>query len=233
MKKILLIASLMACSAMAFADATKGEATQNTTVTTGSSAVSTSNGGAGGAGGSSTSSGNTSGNITVGCLVNCASTDQGSKDAAAAAVTVATINAGAAKEIAAINADARIKNTPSVNGPPLTSSNDTCMGSASGSVNAPGIGVSLGKTYTDANCVMLKNSRELWNMGMKAAALALMCKDADNREALELTGFECPQTTKARNGNMAVQQHAQASQEQYTDPIVRARLGLPPLTEAK
>lgn len=231
MKKILLIASLLACSATAFADGTKGEATQTTTVQTGSSA--TANGGAGGSGGAATSAGNTSGNVTVGCLVNCASTDQGQKDAAAAAVTVATINAGAAKEIAAIAADARIKNTPSVSGPPLTSSNDTCMGSASGSVNAPGIGVSLGKTYTDANCVMLKNSRELWNMGMKAAALALMCKDADNREALELTGFECPQTTKARNGNMAVQQHAQASQEQYTDPIVRARLGLPPLPASK
>lgn len=180
------------------------------------------------------------GDVQIGCLVNCASTDQGAKDAADASVTVATINAGASKDIAKMNADAAkeiagkaIRNTPSVNGLPLTSSNDTCMGSASGSVNAPGIGVSLGKTYTDANCVMLKNSRELWNMGMKAAALALMCKDADNREALELTGFECPQTTKARNGNMAVQQHAQASQEQYTDPIVRARLGLPPLPASK
>lgn len=112
-----------------------------------------------------------------------------------------------------------VKNVPSVSGPPLTSSNDTCMGSASGSVNAPGFGVSLGKTYTDANCVMLKNSRELWNMGMKAAALALMCTDEANRTALELTGYECPQTTKARENK----------NEQYTDPIVRHRLGLPPL----
>jgi hypothetical protein len=89
-----------------------------------------------------------------------------------------------------------IKNVPSVNGPPLVSSNDTCMGSASGSVNGPGFGLGFGKTYTDANCVLLKNSRELWNMGMKAASMALMCKDADNREALELTGFVCPQTAR-------------------------------------
>lgn len=33
---------------------------------------------------------------------------------------------------------------------------------------------------------------------MKAASLALMCTDSANREALELTGFECPQTTKAK-----------------------------------
>jgi hypothetical protein len=126
-----------------------------------------------------------------------------------------------------------LRNTPSVGGPSLTSSNDTCMGSASGSANGPGFGVSIGKTYTDTNCVMLKNSRELWNMGMKAAAMALMCTDAANKEALELTGYECPQTTKARKGNMAVQAAVFPSQEQYTDPIVRARLGLAPLPEAK
>ena len=91
-----------------------------------------------------------------------------------------------------------VRNTPSVNGPSLVSSNDTCMGSASGSANVPGFGLSVGKTYTDTNCVMLKNSRELWNMGMKCAALELMCTDSANKEALELTGFECPQTTKAK-----------------------------------
>ncbi len=116
-----------------------------------------------------------------------------------------------------------------MNGPALTSSNDTCMGSTSGSANAPGIGLSFGTSWVDGNCKMLKNSRELWNMGMKAAAMALMCNDPDNREALESTGYECPQTTKARKGNAAVQAAAQPSQEQYTDPIVRARLGLPPL----
>jgi len=35
-------------------------------------------------------------------------------------------------------------------------------------------------------------------MSMKAASLALMCNDKENREALELSGQECPQTTKAR-----------------------------------
>lgn len=92
---------------------------------------------------------------------------------------------------------ARIKNVPSVGGPSLASSNDTCMGSVSGSLNVAGFGGSLGKTYKDDNCVMLKNSRELWNMGMRAAALARMCMDADNRDALEMTGFKCPQTEKA------------------------------------
>lgn len=112
-----------------------------------------------------------------------------------------------------------IRNVPSVSGPPLISSNDTCMGSASGSVVGPGFGVSMGKTYTDTNCVTLKNSRELWNMGMRAAALALMCKDEDNKDALEVTGFICP----------VKQQSSAVQSEQYTDPIVRARLGMPAL----
>lgn len=91
-----------------------------------------------------------------------------------------------------------VKNVPSVSGPPLTSSNDTCMGSVSGSLNVAGFGGSYGSTYKDDNCVMLKNGRELWNMGLRGAALARLCMDADNREAMELTGFECPQTTRDR-----------------------------------
>lgn len=93
-----------------------------------------------------------------------------------------------------------IKNTPSVNGPNLTTSNDTCMGSTSGSINVAGFGFGAGSSWTDKNCVLLKNSRELWNMGMKAAALARMCMDQDNKDALEMTGFECP-TKKANSSS--------------------------------
>lgn len=138
----------------------------------------------------------------------------------------AALDRAAAIEIARLNQT--VKNTPSVSGPALTSSNDTCMGSSSGSVNAPGIGVSLGTTWVDENCKMLKNSRELWNMGMKAASLALMCNDAANREALEITGFECPQTTKEKTTvRMSTSiQTPTASVNGYTgnDPIVKARM---------
>lgn len=87
-----------------------------------------------------------------------------------------------------------IKNTPSVGGPPLTTSNDTCMGSTSGSVNIAGLGIGGGSTWTDTNCKRLKNARELWNMGLKGASLALMCLDDENRYALLATGYECPST---------------------------------------
>jgi len=80
--------------------------------------------------------------------------------------------------------------------PSLTSSNDTCMGS--GSVGAAGVafGLSLGTTYTDENCKMLKNARELWNMGFRGAALARLCMDETNRQALEASGVRCPAEKK-------------------------------------
>lgn len=96
-----------------------------------------------------------------------------------------------------------MKNVPGVIAPSLTSSNDTCMGSSSLGAAGVGFGVSIGSSWTDDNCVMLKNSRELYNMGMKGAAMARMCMDAKNKEALELTGFVCPQTKKEQDAAKA------------------------------
>lgn len=123
-----------------------------------------------------------------------------------------------------------VRNTPSVSGPPLVSSNDTCMGSVSGSLNVAGFGGSLGTTYKDVNCVMLKNSRELWNMGMRGAALARMCMDSENKEALEITGFVCPQTEREKARAVEA---AKDERPEVTDSLVRSRMGLKPLVAAK
>jgi hypothetical protein len=90
-----------------------------------------------------------------------------------------------------------LKNVPAIGAPALITSNDTCQGSTSGGVAVAGFGFSLGSTWTDNNCLMLKNSRELWNMGFKAAAMARMCMDDLNKEALEVTGFKCPTKKEA------------------------------------
>ena len=154
-----------------------------------SSASPTSNAAGGNAAGGTASANPTAsanGTINVGCLTNCGANETDKEIAAghdAAIITAAGVTQ-------------TIKNTPALFAPALTSSNDTCMGSTSGGVSTPGFGLSIGSSWVDTNCKMLKNSRELWNMGFKAAALALMCTDATNKEALELTGFECPQTTR-------------------------------------
>lgn len=108
----------------------------------------------------------------------------------------------------------KLKNVPSIGAPALTSSNDTCMGSTSAGVSVAGFGISFGSTWTDANCVMLKNGREMWNMGMRAAAIARMCMDEKNKESLEITGTKCPQTEakeKAEADKLAARAAAKAA----------------------
>lgn len=228
MKKTLLIVAMMAFASASFAGGVDQQQQQQTSVVSGSESA-------------ASNAGNTQTIVFEAAQpVDTTSRDLlDDKNAAldrATALELARVNGETARAVA----NSAIRNTPSMNGPALVSSNDTCMGSASGAVSAPGFGLSLGKTYNDTNCVMLKNSRELWNMGMKAAALALMCNDSANKEALELTGFVCPQTEKANKQAAAAQAPAPVvaktstpaattvASSGYTgnDPIIKARLGL-------
>lgn len=156
---------------------------------TGGTSSSTSNSGGGTGGTALASAGSsTSGvtnNVAIGCVDNCGSNNP---DRIAADKEIAAGHDQAARDVA----DSRIRNTPSMFGPALVSSNDTCMGSTSGSLATPGLGVSFGSTWVDDNCKMLKNSQALWNMGFKAASVALMCNDEKIKAALELTGYTCP-----------------------------------------
>lgn len=72
--------------------------------------------------------------------------------------------------------------------PQLVAGLDTCMGSSSSAIQGPSFGVSLGSTWKDVDCRVLKNGRELWNMGMRAAALATLCTDDTTRYAVAVTG---------------------------------------------
>jgi hypothetical protein len=78
--------------------------------------------------------------------------------------------------------------TNSAFAPALTSSNDTCMGSSSLGATGMSFGVSLGSTWTDSNCKLLKNARELWNQGNHAASMALLCTDDDVKYSISVSG---------------------------------------------
>ncbi|WP_232096901.1 MULTISPECIES: hypothetical protein [Comamonas] len=127
---------------------------------------------------------------------------------------------GTSKNIVEYSGTYTLKNVPSVSGPNLTTSNDTCMGSSSGSANGPGFGVSFGTTWTDEHCKRLKMSRELWNKGMKAASLAMDCMDPAARVALEITGSKCPQSMTAdeRRNNYGPDASAQGSATPAVSP---------------
>jgi len=71
---------------------------------------------------------------------------------------------------------------------PLTTSNDTCMGSTS--VGGQGItfGISFGTTWTDKDCVRRKDARFLYNTQNSNLSLGLMCNKPEIRQLVERTG---------------------------------------------
>ena len=85
----------------------------------------------------------------------------------------------------------------------LTSSNDTCMGSTGIGGQGMSFGFSVGTTWTDSNCIMLKNARELKMQGHEKAAKARLCMDSDNAMAFELAGEPCPRALKTSQAALA------------------------------
>lgn len=82
---------------------------------------------------------------------------------------------------------------PSAIAPSIQSGgNDTCTVSYSAAVQTQILGVSGGGHIRDMNCERLKNSKTLYNMGMKVAAVALMCQDETVYKAMEMAGTPCP-----------------------------------------
>lgn len=70
--------------------------------------------------------------------------------------------------------------------------NDLCTTGTSGAVQTQILGVSSGGTVRDLNCERLKNAKTLYDMGMKVAAVAVMCQDRRVWDAMWNAGTPCP-----------------------------------------
>ena len=90
----------------------------------------------------------------------------------------------------------------------LTSSNDTCMGSSGVGGQGMTFGFSVGTTWTDKNCVMLKNAREMKNQGHDKAAKIRLCMDEDNAIAFAAAGAPCPRALKTAQNAAAMMKDA-------------------------
>ena len=92
------------------------------------------------------------------------------------------------------NVTQEIKSPPaSAIAPSLQSGgNDTCTIAATGAVQTQILGISGGTHIRDMNCERIKNSKQLYNMGMKVAAVALMCQDPKVFDAMMMAGTPCP-----------------------------------------
>jgi hypothetical protein len=83
---------------------------------------------------------------------------------------------------------------PSAIAPQFGSGNnsDLCTISSSGSVQTQILGISVGTTYTEENCLRLKKAQKLYMFGMKVAAVSVMCQDPDVWAAMMSAGTPCP-----------------------------------------
>ena len=90
--------------------------------------------------------------------------------------------------------------TTTVKSPPPTAvapaitviNSDVCAVAASGAVQTQILGISMGGTMTDYNCERIKLARGVYDMGMKVAAVAIMCQDERVFTAMMNAGTPCP-----------------------------------------
>ena len=99
------------------------------------------------------------------------------------------------------NSTSNIKSAPpSAFAPSVNSSGvDVCSVGASAGIQTFGLGISGGKGFRDLNCERIKLSRQLDSMGMKVAAVALLCQDERVFAAMENAGTPCPYKGKIGN----------------------------------
>ena len=78
--------------------------------------------------------------------------------------------------------------TPTMN----ISNSDLCTVGVAGAVQTQILGISMGTTHRDMNCEKLKNAKTLYDMGMKVAAVSVMCQDKRIFDAMMMAGTPCP-----------------------------------------
>lgn len=96
--------------------------------------------------------------------------------------------------------DSNSKSTTKVISPPPsaispqinTSNSDLCTVGVAGAVQTQILGLSMGQTVRDMNCEKLKNAKTLYDMGMKVAAVSVMCQDKRVFDAMMQAGTPCP-----------------------------------------
>jgi hypothetical protein len=83
---------------------------------------------------------------------------------------------------------------PSAIAPTFSSGNnsDLCTIGVAGAVQTQILGISAGTTFTEENCIRLKNAKVMYDMGMKVAAVSVMCQDKKVFDAMMHAGTPCP-----------------------------------------
>ena len=83
----------------------------------------------------------------------------------------------------------------------MSSGTESCLQSITGGVQLVGLGLSSGKYMQDTECNRRRDSITLSNMGMKVAAVSLMCQNPNVWRAMFMSATPCP---IIKNGKLVV-----------------------------
>jgi hypothetical protein len=82
---------------------------------------------------------------------------------------------------------------PTASAPSIVINNsDVCKSAASAAIQTQILGFASGITITDENCERIKLARGLYGMGMKVAAVSMLCQDVRVFDAMLMAGTPCP-----------------------------------------
>ena len=104
------------------------------------------------------------------------------------------------KSTSTVTTNSNSVNETTVKSPPASAispsfnilNNDLCTVGVSGAVQTQILGISGGTMIRDMNCERLKLAKNLYDMGMKVAAVATLCQDDRVFEAMMNAGTPCP-----------------------------------------
>ena len=85
-----------------------------------------------------------------------------------------------------------IKSAPGTAASPGVNTSNNCAIALSGGVQTFSIGISGGKSYQDKTCELIALSKTLSQIGMKVAAISLLCSDERVFEAMFMSKTYCP-----------------------------------------
>tara|TARA_R110000796_G_scaffold77760_1_gene173747 strand:- start:257 stop:826 length:570 start_codon:yes stop_codon:yes gene_type:complete len=111
----------------------------------------------------------------------------------ACAVTEVSTTTNSESDVKSKGRTVVISPPPSAISPSFGGSNsDICTSGISGAVQTQILGISSGETVRDQNCERLKISKTLYDMGMKVAAVSVLCQDRRVYDAMNMAGTPCP-----------------------------------------
>jgi len=133
------------------------------------------------------------------------------------------------------NSTSTSKSETTVKSPPPTAvapaittlNNDVCAVAASGAVQTQILGISMGGTMRDMNCERIKLAKNLYDMGMKVAAVATLCQDERVFDSMLAAGTPCPIDGKIGEQAKAEWEKRNVLSNQKTENVGYYAVGLP------